>query len=130
METFLRIFISYSRSDGRTFAEDFGARLKQEGIHAWRDIQNMGSGEILSQVLHAIENVEHLVLILSRRALVSDWIKREWSHARMVGKMVSPVLADPTIKRSELPPWIRRDEIYDITESERGQIGPRSAGAG
>jgi hypothetical protein len=36
-----------------------------------------------------------LILILSRRALVSDWIKREWSHARMMGKQVSPILADP-----------------------------------
>ena len=44
----------------------------------------------------AIEDAKHFVLILSRLALTSDWIKREWSHARMVGKRVSPVLADPT----------------------------------
>jgi TIR domain/NB-ARC domain len=113
------IFISYSRSDGRAFAEAFEDRLKGEGIHSWRDIKDMSSGEILPQVLHAIEDAKHLVLILSRRALASDWIKREWSHARMVGKKVSPVLADPTIKRSDLPPWIRREEIFEIAEPER-----------
>src|SRR6185437_11051702 len=37
----------------------------------------------------------------------------------MSGKMVSPVLADPTIKRSDLPPWIRREEVFDIDEPER-----------
>jgi WD40 repeat protein len=37
----------------------------------------------------------------------------------MVGKMVSPILADPEIKPSELPQWIRREEIYDIAEQER-----------
>jgi hypothetical protein len=73
----------------------------------------------LAAGLRAIEDVEHLVLILSQRAMVSDWIKREWSHARMVGKMVSPVPADPAIRRSDLPPWIRREEVYDIADPER-----------
>jgi hypothetical protein len=119
METARRIFISYARSDGRAFAEAFEAKLASEGLHSWRDIKDMGSGNILPQVEHAIENADHLVLILSRRALVSDWIKREWSHARMVGKMVSPVRADPTITSDDLPPWIRREEIFDIAEPER-----------
>ena len=119
METSPRSFISYSRSDGRAFAEDLEGKLQSEGIHAWRDLQDMGSGDILPQVLRAIEEAEHLVLILSKRALVSDWIKREWSHARMVGKMVSPVLADTTIKRGDLPPWIRREEVYDVANPER-----------
>jgi len=79
----------------------------------------MGSGEILPQVLRAIESAEHLVLILSQRALSSEWIEREWSHVRKIGRMVSPVLADPKIKRSDLPRWIRREEIYDIAEPER-----------
>ncbi|MBV8096154.1 MAG: hypothetical protein JO110_23555 [Acetobacteraceae bacterium] len=69
--------------------------------------------------MRAIERATHFVLILPRRALVSDWIKREWLHARMVGKKVSPVLADPAIKRSDLLPWIRREEVYEIAEPER-----------
>ena len=99
-----RIFISYSRADGRAFAEAFERRLECEGIQSWRDLKSMESGDIRPQVLRAIERVQHFVLILSRRTLTSDWIKREWSHARMVGKRVSPVLADPTLKRADLPP--------------------------
>src|SRR5271166_4725431 len=102
------IFISYSRSDGREFAEAFERRLAAEGIHTWRDLKDMGAGDIRPQVLRAIEDARHLVLILSRRALVSDWIKREWSHARLMGKQVSPVLADPTLTRAELPAWMKR----------------------
>jgi hypothetical protein len=90
VETTPRIFISYSRSDGRAFAEDFGRSLTRQRIHAWRDIRDMGSGEILPQVLRAIESAEHLVLILSQRALSSEWIEREWSHVRKIGRMVSP----------------------------------------
>jgi TIR domain/NB-ARC domain/APAF-1 helical domain len=114
-----RIFISYSRGDGREFAEAFERRLESAGIKSWRDLRSMGSGDILPQVLRAIESTSHFVLILSRRALSSDWIKREWSHARLMGKKVSPVLADPSIRRSDLPAWIRREEIYEITEIER-----------
>src|SRR6266852_5197921 len=113
------IFISYSRADGREFAESFERRLERAGIRSWRDLKSMGSGDIRPQVLRAIEGARHFVLILSRRALASDWIKREWSHARLMGKKVSPVLADASIKRNDLPPWMRREEIYEIPEHER-----------
>jgi hypothetical protein len=108
------IFISYSRADGREFAEAFGRRLDHEGIRSWRDLKSMEAGDIRPQVLRAIEHARHFVLILSRRALASDWIKREWSHARLMGKRVSPVLADPTLKRADLLPWMRREEVFDI----------------
>src|SRR5271165_5363933 len=110
----LTIFISYSRADGREFAEAFERRLKDEGIWSWRDLKSMEAGDIRPQVLRAIEDAKHFVLILSRRALASDWIKREWSHARMVGKRVSPVLADQALKSADLPPWMRREEVFDI----------------
>src|SRR5215831_14596653 len=93
------IFISYARADGREFAEGFERRLEHEGIRSWRDLKSMEAGDIRPQVLRAIEDAKHFVLILSGRALTSDWIKREWSHARMMGKRVSPVLAGPALKR-------------------------------
>ncbi|MFL5280518.1 MAG: toll/interleukin-1 receptor domain-containing protein [Rhodopila sp.] len=55
METARRIFISYARSDGRAFAEAFEARLAAEGLHSWRDIKDMGAGDILPQVERAID---------------------------------------------------------------------------
>ena len=67
-----RIFISYSRADGREFAESFERRLRRAGIKSWRDIRDMSSGDILPQVLEAIDGCKHFVLILSRRALASD----------------------------------------------------------
>jgi hypothetical protein len=109
-----RIFISYSRADGREFAEAFERRLEHEGVRSWRDLKSMEAGDIRPQVLRAIEDAKHFVLILSRRALASDWIKREWSHARLMGKRVSPVLADPALKRADLLPWMRREEVFDI----------------
>ncbi|HEY2620954.1 MAG TPA: TIR domain-containing protein [Acetobacteraceae bacterium] len=123
METSPRIFISYSRADGRAFAEAFEHRLEVDAaIRSWRDLKSMGSGDIRPQVLRAIEQSQHLVLILSRRALASDWVKREWTHARMWGRMVSPVLADPTLQRADLPGWMRRSEVFDVADPERWQM--------
>jgi len=115
------ICISYSRSDGRKFAEAFELRLMEEaGIKSWRDLKSIEGGEdIRPQVLRAIEAVKDLVLILSQLSLMSDWVKREWTHARMVGRKVSPVLADAAIKRSDLPDWIRRADVYDVSNPER-----------
>jgi hypothetical protein len=117
------IFISYSRADGRAFAEAFEERLKTVGITSWRDLKSIEGGEdIRPQVLRAIEKVKHLVLILSPRALASDWVKREWTHARTVGRKVSPILANPTILPSDLPSWIRRTDVYNIAEPERWEM--------
>jgi TIR domain/NB-ARC domain len=117
-----RIFISYSRADGRAFAEALERRLEEAGIKSWRDLKSMEGDDIRPQVLRAIEKVEHFVLILSRRALASTWVEREWRQARQFGRKVSPILADRTIKRSELPPWIRRAEVFDIAEPERWRM--------
>lgn len=115
-----RLFISYARSDGRDFAERLEERLAAEGLESWRDMRHIEGGEdILPQVLRAIEEAEHLVLILTRSALASDWVKKEWTHARMVGRKVSPILADPSLRKSDLPPWARRVDVYDIGERER-----------
>jgi hypothetical protein len=114
MEVLPDIFISYSRADGGDFAVAFEHRLEHEGIHSWRDLKSMEAGDIRRQVLRAIEDAKHFVLILSRQALTSCWIKREWSHARLMGKRVSPVLADPTLNRADLLPWMRREEVFDI----------------
>ena len=115
-----RLFISYSRSDGRAFAEEFEERIAAEGLTSWRDLKSVEGGEdIRPQVLRAIEAAEHLVLILTRRSLESDWVKREWSHARAQGVKVSPVLGDPELRKDDLPAWARRADIYDIAEPER-----------
>jgi WD40 repeat protein len=120
MEARDRIFISYSRSDGWELAEAFERRLEDEtDIRSWRDLRSMDSGNVRQQVLRAIEQAEHLVLILSPGALRSEWVTREWTHARERGRKVSPVLADPALTRDELPGWMRRGQIYDMAEAEQ-----------
>ena len=61
------LFISYSRSDGRAFAEEFERRIAAEGLPSWRDLKSVEGGEdIRPQVLRTIEATEYLVLALTR----------------------------------------------------------------
>jgi hypothetical protein len=115
-----RTFISYSRSDGREFAERFEERIAAEGLTAWRDMKSVEGGEdIRQQVLRAIDEVEHFVLILTPRSLASDWVKREWAYARRKGRKISPILAISGVRKRDLPRWMQHVDVYDIHEPER-----------
>lgn len=115
-----RVFISYSRKDGRPFAEDFERLLEKEGLTSWRDLKDIESGDVRFQALQAIEEAEHLVLVLSRASLASDWVEREYRHAWARGKKVSPILiGDLSLRKRYLPLWIRRGEVFDLSEPER-----------
>jgi hypothetical protein len=108
------IFISYSRSDGRDFAETFQRRLIAEGIHAWRDLKNVGGGDIRPQVLPEIEGATPV-----RTDPLPPGAQVGVDQARVVAcaapwQRASPVLADPTLTRADLPAWMRREEVFDI----------------
>ena len=64
-----RIFISYARADGRAFADALRANLKARGLEPWQDLVAMQSGDWRAQIWHAIDQAEHLVLVLTRGAI-------------------------------------------------------------
>jgi hypothetical protein len=107
-----RTFISYSRSDGRDFAESFEHRLESEEIKSWRDIKDMSSGDILPQVLKAINQCTHFVLILSRRALALRLDK-----ARMVTRAIDGKKGEPGAGRPEY-----QEERSAAVDSPRGTL--------
>jgi TIR domain len=64
-----RIFISYARADGRTLAQDLRWRFSQDhGFKVWQDLAEMEAGkDWWQQIKDAIDQVEYLVLIMTRR---------------------------------------------------------------
>lgn len=65
-----RIFISYARADGEETAGRLQALLREKGLSVWRDIHDMPPGDVIFSALHkAIEQVDHLALILTPGAL-------------------------------------------------------------
>jgi WD40 repeat protein len=112
-----RVFISYCRSDGATFATQLRQRLEREHpeITLWQDvISERGGRDWWLQITEALDQVEYMVLVLTPDAMKSAMVRKEWRYARQQGVCVYPVQGGNNLDLSSLPRWIRDLHIEDI----------------
>jgi len=103
------LFISYSHEDG-AFLHKLENQLNKEGIRFWRDVHDMKSGRIETQIDLAIRQNPTVLLILSEHSLKSDWVEHEVRIAReleneMGRDVLCPIALDNDWKGS---PWPKR----------------------
>ena len=103
------LFISYSHADGN-FVGKVGDSLSEKGIRYWRDIHDMKSGRIETQIDRAIRHNPTVLLVLSEKSIQSDWVEHEVRTARELEKELGrdtlcPVSLDDSWKSS---PWPKR----------------------
>ena len=103
------LFISYSHADGM-FVEKLESFLNNKGIRFWRDVHDMKSGRIETQIDRAIRQNPTVLLILSEHSIKSDWVEHEVRTARELEKdlahdVLCPVALDDNWKNS---PWPKR----------------------
>lgn len=79
------LFISYSHADS-TFVDKFEKGLNEKGVRFWRDIHNLTSGKIETQLDRAIRQNPTVLLILSKNSMSSDWVQHEVRKARELEK--------------------------------------------
>ena len=79
------LFIAYSHADS-AFVDKLGGDLTAKGIRYWRDIHNMKSGRMETQIDRAIRQNPTVLLTLSKHSLNSDWIEHEARTARELEK--------------------------------------------
>jgi WD40 repeat protein len=114
-----RVFVSYSRKDRLEFARDLQKRLEAEGLSLYRDLSHLDGGEDWwRQIEAAIRSIEHLVMVLTPKALESRYVADEWKLARQEGKPVWPVIGPGELDFSHLPHWMARAHRHDITIPE------------
>jgi len=78
-----RIFISHSSHD-RAFALRIAAKLRQPGLSAWIDSEQIFTGDdILDELGRGLTTMDLLVLLASRHSLDSEWVNREVKHAQI-----------------------------------------------
>lgn len=93
------VFISYARSEqGSRFAEWLRDQLDKNGYDVWLDRAKMPSRgrSFLQEIRDAIEASDRLILVVDPRAAKSAYVKTEWSHALLFGKVVVCVLREGT----------------------------------
>jgi hypothetical protein len=80
--SYFTCFISYASEDQR-FAEILYHDLQQRGVRCWFAPMNLRPGDKFPEkITNAIQHHDKLLLILSKHALASDWVKKEVEIAR------------------------------------------------
>ena len=76
------------------------SKLTTAGINVWIDYSDVRGGDIFPEhVSKAIEWCNTLLLIWSKSATTSNWVKREWTAACNLNKIIIPCRID----KSEIP---------------------------
>jgi hypothetical protein len=103
------VFISYSRKQFY-FTESLVLSLQRLGVATWFDVQQLVPGSSWQQSLEeGLDSCNGLVLIVSRAALTSDYIRAEWQAALRAEKPIYVVLFEAV----ELPPELQNASIFD-----------------
>jgi TIR domain-containing protein len=71
-----KVFVSHSSKD-LAFAERLVKDLRAAGADAWLDIEQLGAGNFQQRISEALEGCEWFVLVLTRAALASQWVRQE-----------------------------------------------------
>jgi TIR domain-containing protein len=75
-----KVFISYSRTD-LAWAEKIHDRLQLDGFSSFWDRDSLRAGDDWEEkILENLKASQHLVVLMSKDAAKSDWVRREYSH--------------------------------------------------
>ncbi|HEY7340896.1 MAG TPA: toll/interleukin-1 receptor domain-containing protein [Ktedonobacterales bacterium] len=103
----LRVFVSHSHEDD-AFCRAIVTALRDAGADVWYDEHNMGSGLLMSVIQSELGTRPVFVVILSKAAFASEWVKREATWAYQMAEFdptrtILPVTATP-IAREDFTP--------------------------
>jgi WD40 repeat protein len=114
------VFISYARSDGKTFAQQkLRQRLASEAsdLCLWQDLADMeGDSSWWERITQALDVVKILILVVTPAALRSREVKREWQYARSRGVRIylAKGVPDSELDFDVMPRWMRKEHFYDL----------------
>ena len=94
----MNVFISHSESDA-DFVKQFAAALTAQGFHVWQADREVLPGDNLwLKVGQALEDADAMVVVLSRRAVVTASVRRDIEFAlgspQFRGRLVTLLLED------------------------------------
>jgi hypothetical protein len=103
------LFVSYARQQFY-FTESLALCLQKQGINVWFDVHRLAAGSDWRQGLRAgLDECAGLVLVASRAALASAYVRAEWEAALAAHKPVYVVLFEAVA----LPPALRDQSLID-----------------
>lgn len=119
----LRVFVSYSRSDGSEAAANIRGRLNEAGLGVWQDLVALEGGrDWWTQIEEALRSssLQHFVLVVTPTAMASPHVRSEIRLARQEGKHVHPVRGPGFERLDVLPRWL--GHVIDPAIAEQWRV--------
>lgn len=95
----MQVFLSHSSAD-RDVAEQVVTALRGAGADVWFDEHNLGATQLLDEIARQLRTRPVFIVLLSKAAFASDWVKRECKWAfniqmRNPSHIILPLLVTP-----------------------------------
>lgn len=121
----LRVFISYARSDGSTFAEELVAGLEAAGFDPFLDRHDIAPGEDWETRLgNLLQEADTVVYVLTPAWVASDRCKWEVDRAEALHKRLIPVVARD-VPEADTPEKLRKLNYIYFSEGHSFGAGLR-----
>ncbi|HEY1390459.1 MAG TPA: toll/interleukin-1 receptor domain-containing protein [Ktedonobacterales bacterium] len=123
----LRVFVSHSHEDD-AFCRAVMQALREAGADVWYDEHNLGSGQLMSVIQRELGIRPIFVVILSKHAFASRWVKREttWAYEmydRDPSRLILPVTAGQ-FERDDFSPQNEWLFLHDFKRIEAPGYAP------
>jgi tetratricopeptide (TPR) repeat protein len=115
------IFLSYDREDERR-ARPLAELLERTGHSVWWDRQIKGGGEFGAEIEAALESAEKVVVLWSKQAVRSAWVRDEAATGRDTGRLVPT-----TIDGTPAPLGFRQYQTIDLSRWKGRGTSPQIA---
>ncbi|SNT48938.1 40-residue YVTN family beta-propeller repeat-containing protein [Asanoa hainanensis] len=86
------VFVCYSQTDGREYAQRLVENLAEAGIPAWMDREIVSGQRWTRTIEEQLDACSAVVVVMTPAASKSEWVGREILHARAAGKEILPLL--------------------------------------
>lgn len=104
----MKVFLSHSQQDKAVYT-NFCLTLHSSGVERW-DPERMVVGQSLAtQLREAIQICDACVFLATKRSVASKWCMAELGAFWGAGKQVLIFLADPDLRKTELPAQFQED---------------------
>lgn len=110
----IRVFMSYAREDEAFVRDKIVLRLPADRFEVWFDRTSIPAGKSWDEKIHqGLEECDVLLVAVSKAALKSEWVQREYMHALELGKQVIPC----RLKNIALPEALQPLQWIDLSDS-------------
>lgn len=87
------IFISYKQEE-RGIAANLASRLTEEGYDVWWDAALLAGERFEDEIAEVLSASRAVIVLWSRKSVLSDWVKAEAESARLQRKVLPTVIDD------------------------------------